>query len=322
MKKKKLFAFLVFLLLIFCGYFLWLNIFNKDNIKEEQTGSTPIIYKVTKEGSNNTIYLFGSIHIADKSAYPLSDAVINAYNDSDYLAVEFDLVEFQKNQEAQFAMLQEMIYTDGTKINDHLSQETYNKLVDYLEKNSTYSTIYDVYKPFFFLLLVNDTIYKKANLNSTGIDEYLLKQAKKDSKEILEVETYEEQYDLLLTLNDELYELMFKSMLDNIDANVFATKLLYNAWKSGNYNLLVRYSGANGDDGFNDSYNNEEEIELINDYNQKIMYDRNLTMKEKLIEYFNEDKKVLFTVGCAHVIGDQGIAKLLENEGYKVELIK
>ena len=42
-------------------------------IEEEQNSSTPLFYKITKDKSDTTIYLLGSIHAADETAYPLPE---------------------------------------------------------------------------------------------------------------------------------------------------------------------------------------------------------------------------------------------------------
>ena len=44
-------------------------------------------------------------------------------------------------------------------------------------------------------------------------------------------------------------------------------------------------------------------------------------MKNKLEEFFNEDKKVFFMVGAAHLVGENGIANLLVQDGYTVKQI-
>lgn len=323
-KKSKLFLWLMVFVLLFTT-----ACFNNkskdddkknDNKEEEKADITPLLYKVTKDGSDNVIYLFGSIHIADKLAYPFPDFIMNAYNDSEYLAVEVDVVEFAKNQKAQMALIQSMLYTDGTTIKDHISSETYDELVKYLKENSTYRESYDVYKPYFFMSLINESLIEKSGLKSDGIDEYLLKKAKKDDKKILEVESCEEQFDLLLGFSDKLYELMIEDFLNDIDGNIEETKKMYELWKKGDYDGIVSVVSA-GDIDIDENYS-QEEIDIINDYNKKLVDDRNVTMTEKLMEYFDDGKKVFFTVGEGHVVGEDGIVKRLEKEGYTVQLVK
>ena len=77
---------------------------NNDDVKQNEVEkeeskkfATPLLYEVTKNDSETKIYLFGSIHVADERAYPLPEIVMNAYNSSDSLAVEFDLISADNN---------------------------------------------------------------------------------------------------------------------------------------------------------------------------------------------------------------------------------
>ena len=52
---------------------------------------------------------------------------------------------------------------------------------------------------------------------------------------------------------------------------------------------------------------------------QKLIYDRNRPMTGKIEGYLKGDKTVIVVVGCAHMVGDNGIVKLLRDDKYKVE---
>ena len=95
--------------------------------KQESKGSTPIFYKITKPKTNNTIYLLGSIHAADETAYPLNEKIMQSFNDSDYLAVEVNINELNSNLTEQIELAQKMLYIDNTTIKDHLG----DGIVDY-----------------------------------------------------------------------------------------------------------------------------------------------------------------------------------------------
>ena len=84
---------------------------------------SPLLYEVTKEGSNNKIYLFGSIHAASLDNINFPEYVLKAYDDSHYLACEFDIIAYQSDQEKMVEDAMKMLYDDGTTIKDHLSKE-------------------------------------------------------------------------------------------------------------------------------------------------------------------------------------------------------
>jgi len=319
-KKKKnliiIISTITILLLGIGGYLLFKDSPKKETTKEE---ITPLMYEITKEGSNNKIYLFGSIHLANTKEFTFPKYLIDAYNNSHYLACEFDTVAYEKDTERQTQDVLKMLYEDGSTINEHLNSETYEKLVNFLKEKKLYSSLYDVYKPYFFESLITLALANDSNIKSnSGIDDYFLKKAKKDSKTILEVETSDFQTDLLLSFSDSLYEIMINDAIDNYDDEVKSLNELYEAWKEGNPDTLENLS--NDDIEIKDEYT-KEQIDLINDYNEKIITNRNTTMTDKLIEYFNSNYDVFYMVGAFHLIGDTGIAKQLENKGFTVKQI-
>ena len=288
----------------------------KETIKET---ITPLMYEITKKGSTNKIYLFGSIHLAETNKLDFPNYINNAYNNSKYIACEFDLVKYQEDQNALLEMMQDMIYTDGTTIKDHLSNETYNKLVNFLKEKGMYTEIYDIYKPMFFESLITTIMTDDAKIKADdGIDIYFLNKAKKDNKTILEVESYEYQTKLLNNFSDKLYDLMIADLIDEYDKELESLKDLYEAWKKGDIERILKES----DEELKIKGNyTKEEIQIIKDYNKKLIDDRNMGMTNKLIEYFNNNYNTFYMVGAAHLVGENGIAHLLETKGYIVKQI-
>lgn len=141
--NKKL-LFVVLWVILFFVISFGLMFFFKDNLvkeknldteevvekKEEKKDlATPLLYEVTKEGVDNKIYLFGSIHAADDKAYSMQDKIIEAFNNSEYLAVEVDIVAFQKDIKAQMDMLKLFLCESGKTLKDYLSEESYNIII-------------------------------------------------------------------------------------------------------------------------------------------------------------------------------------------------
>ncbi len=288
--------------------------------KEEalESEATPLLYEVTKEGLDTKLYLFGSIHAADDRAYPLPDVVMNAYNSSDALAVEVDVVEFSKDFNLQVESLKPLVLTDGTQLKDHLSTETYNLLINYLKENKLYNPIYESYKPGMHYSLVSSVQVEKTKLDTTkGIDMYFLEKAHEEKKEILQVENALLQYEMLANAPDAFYEFYIKFSIENETESVLGTKMLYEYWLNGDEKTLETTLGAEGA-----GTGLTPEIEkLINDFNYKLVDERNVGMINKADEYFTSGKNVFYVVGLAHMVGDKGIAQGLRDKGYSVEIV-
>lgn len=324
-KKKNILlpiAIVVIIAIIVGAYFLITKLGNKEednnkgneNVPVETEKVTPLMYEITKEGSDNKIYLFGSIHFANISKIEFPEYLLNAYTDSDYVACEFDVIEFMKNVDQQ-KLAEEYIYNDGTTLEDHLSKETYDKVIKYLKDNFNYEEeMAKVFKASYIESLITQLILKDTGISTiSGIDTHFLNKAKADKKTILEVESYELQTEAQNKISDKYYDLALAQVIDKYDEAVNDMKELYAAWSSGDVNKLIEITEDNGD--------TEEEKALVDEYNKLLLFDRNIGMANKLKEYFNDNKKVFYMVGAAHLVGDKGIAKLIENEGYIVKKV-
>jgi len=308
---------LLFILLlagIFCFFLIDKN--NKKDNKNKKEEITPLMYEITKEGSNNKIYLFGSMHMVNHDEFEYPKYVLDAYNNSDYVACEFDVVEYTENMNAM-EMIDDFMYKDGTTVKDHISEENYNKMVQFLTDKYMYNENLDIYNLYFFETMVTQAVINNSKLaNGEAVDSYFLKKAKEDKKTILEVESYQFQMDMFKSLPDRLFELEILEMIDNFDENLKELEDLYTAWKTGDVTKFLE------EDEIDENKYSKEDIEILDDYNKKILDNRNIGMTEKLISYFDNNYKTFYMVGAAHLVGDNGIANLLEQKGYKVTRIK
>lgn len=307
MKRKSIFLIItIFTLIVFSAC-------DKKEIVKEDNEITPLFYKISDK-NNTTIYLLGSIHAADDTIYPLNDTIMNSFNDSDYLAVEVDTLSLQNNFDLSLKLAEKMMYNDSTTIKNHIGDELYNKMVNFLKEKKSYSSLYDNYKPVFFESLFENLIINDAMLKSeSGIDTYFLSLASENNKKILEVESAEFQYNLLLNTPLELDKIMIEEYIDNYDLNVSQMKDLYELWKKGDKeqleNILINSESQNV---------TEEEKKLMENYNKSLIIDRNYGMANVLENYFEKKQNVFCVVGLGHVIGDEGIINLLQKRGYDV----
>ena len=300
----------------------FLNGGSKEELKNDMTPKTsnitPLMYEVTKEGSDTKIYLFGSIHATNANDSQLPDYVMNAYKESSHVACEYDMVAQQTDVEAQQLIMESLRYSDGTTIKDHLSTDTYDHLIKFLKESNSYNEAYEEFKPALFYELVEQAIATKANISLLdAIDSRIVKKAKEDNKTILEVESFEFQLNLLLDMSDRLYEIMINNIINNPEYSVKQLKDLYDAWKKGDPDKLLEVVNAE----YKIENYNEEDLKLLSEYNKNLLTNRNVTMTNKLEDYFNAGYNTFFMVGTGHLIGEDGIANLLIQRGYTVKQV-
>lgn len=271
---------------------------------------TPAVWEVT-DTNGNSIYMMGSIHLADADASVMPDYFETAFAKCDSLAVECDI----NNANVGISALQKFMYTDGTTIKDHVSKESYDKVVEILTKEGQYVYTYESMKPIMWVELVETIGADKAGLVAKyGVDSMLITRAEEEDKEVLEVESAEFQYDLLGNIPDDVQSVLFDGIADDdiIQTNADNLKDLYEKWKTGTM------TAEDTTDGETDEELTPEEEELLEQYNTILLYDRNVGMVDKALEYMQDGKKVMFVVGAAHFYGDKGILQLMENAGCTV----
>jgi uncharacterized protein YbaP (TraB family) len=72
----------------------------------------PAMWKVTS-AEGGELYLFGSIHAAKDSLYPLPGRVMDAYASCDALAVEFDVSTLTEDANAALQLSSAMLLPEG-----------------------------------------------------------------------------------------------------------------------------------------------------------------------------------------------------------------
>lgn len=295
----------------------------KEKDKEEEVVKekiTPLMYEITKEGSDNIIYLFGTMHAVNLNEFDFPKYVMDAYNESDIVAPEFDLVAVLQDQKLMQEYAMSMYYNDGTTIKDHLSSEVYNNLIAFMKDKKMYNQMYEYIKLNELESLITNQLLIDSKITSDGVDEYFLNLAKKDKKEIIDVESFEFQTNLLSSFSDRLYEIEIENVINNYEKNIEMLKKLYKIWKNGDSEeLLVLLTMDLTDEEL--AKLSEEDKQLIENYNIELVDKRNVGMKNKLEEFFENNQKVFFMVGTAHLVGEKGIANLLVQDGYSVKQV-
>ncbi len=313
--KKKSLKYLIIIavivILAVSGFFIY-----KALNKEEDKTITPLLYKVTREGLPNEMYLFGSIHFAVDEDLKFPSYVTEAFNKSHYLACEIDITNYDA-----VSMVENMIYADGSTIKDHLKLETYDRLIKFLKDKNAYNSVYNYYNPSFIISLLSSLSASEAVISDgDGVDTTLINLAKEKGKTILEVESLEFQINMLADISDELYDIMINEALDDYQKTISLQKELYEAWKKGDEAKIISLVSSEeivADDKYSDQLKAE-----IDQYNKRMIDYRNEDMGVKAMRYFDSNQDVFFMVGALHIIGENGLIKTLQNNGYTVTQVK
>ncbi|HQO10463.1 MAG TPA: TraB/GumN family protein [Clostridiales bacterium] len=269
------------------------------------------LWKVSGADGKEKVYLLGSIHIVPDDVYPLSKKINDAYESSGFVVVEADVNSIDQ-AEIQKLMIEKGMYSDGGSLSDDLNEDQVKKLEKALKKTGILGfEQVKMMKPWLIALTVPQLIILKSGLKAdNGIDMHFLKKASKDKKRILELESADFQLDLLSSFSDDLQIKFLESTLDELDTFKEEYDSMVKAWKDDNVAKMEKI--------VNDEY---DENPGLKDIYRKLVYDRNVSMTSKIDGYMKDKRKDKFfvIVGAAHLIDKDGIVKMLEKKGYKVQ---
>lgn len=287
----------------------------------------PLLWKAESE-KGTVIYFLGSIHVGMEGFYPFDSRLENAYSSSDAVAVEVDVISMEYGVNNTSEQVEKyMKYPDGSTLSDHIDTALYNNVKELLNKYNRSIIPYDKYKPYMLCDLVSYLSSIEASSNTSydssfrisaelGVDRHFLSRAKKDGKKVLEVEDRYTRYKMYGDYSDDVQEyLLSSSLYDEYDED--ALKLLIYSWAAGDIKELEKSAKY---DSSSQEYQkmSEKDKKIYDEYNDAMLTDRNKIMTDKAEEYLKGDTDVLYIVGCAHMVGSDGIIKQLENRGWTV----
>lgn len=278
----------------------------------------PPMWKVTDPDSGNSMYLLGTLHFtpSDVSDYP-SD-LMDIFNSCDSIAVEYDISILQNDLKANMEYTNSVMYSDGTTIKDHISEETYNKAKNYFTGIGAYTELLDHYTASYWInQLTSIEIMRLENIKLSGTDSYFVSKAKENGKEVINIEELSMQTDALNAYSDDYADYTINAQIDSIDdIDGFAEAYgeLFDMWATGNDELLTETET-------DISMLPEELVDDYENYSKSVFDERNKYMADRASEFIKEGKNCLFMVGTGHYSGENGVDSLLEKKGYTVEKI-
>ena len=263
-----------------------------------------LLWKV--QSSRSTVYLLGSIHFLKEDVYPLNQAIENAYESSDKLAVEANISELG-NLDLQ-SLADRAFYRNNDHIEKHVSPETYRLIKKESKTLGMPIELIRMQKPWFLALSFQAMeLVRLGYAPQHGVDYHFLTRAQ-GKKSILELESLDEQLSLLSGFSDREQEQFLLYTLKTLSSMDSEVERLVRAWRSGDAQGMESiFSDAAVQDG------------SIAPIFRKLFDERNVKMTSKIEGYLNSSGSYFVIVGAGHLIGERGIIELLKRKAYVVE---
>ena len=250
---------------------------------------------------NSSMFLLGSVHLGTPDMLKMAKPVEDAFDTSQYLIVEVDVLKAKKDQAA---MMEKLMYTAPDSLKNHISSNMYEELVAYFARYNTPIQAIDQLKPGAVAMTI--TMLKLSELGydpEFGIDKYFLEKAQ-SGKKVVELESMDQQLNLINGLGEDF----LKYTLQENEKSKDEFEKIIKAWKTGNPDeieaLLQQTLKENPD---------------MQTFMDKFIFERNTKMAANLEKALRRKGTYFTVVGAAHLVGDKGILNLLKKKGYTIE---
>lgn len=269
-----------------------------------QTTEKSLAWKISGNGLKQTSYLYGTMHTQDQRVFDFKPGVIDALNASDVYVMEvnMDIVD-------QFSIFTLMMMEGDTTLEELLTKKQYDSVATYFSDSLGQSLqLFGTMMP-----LMTAQVLQLKDLNSDQdlpLDLYFADLAKKDEKEVLGLETVEEQIKALKSVSNKdqaiyLYQMVKEKYEGNESASM---KELVELYVKGDLEGMLELTTQ-------ESMTSEK---ADADFENNLIVKRNRIMTKRLTKIIKY-RSAFIAVGAAHLGGKDGIITLLRELGYTVE---
>jgi len=259
-----------------------------------------LLWKISGRDLTQPSYLFGTIHMICPEDLQIGDSLKVSVSQADRLFLELDM-------DAPGIMMKTMkrsMLPSGT-IRDLMNPGDYHRLESFM-KDSLGMPMFlmNKMKPF-TLMSVMYSKFLPCN-KPASLEETLMQMAKKQHKEILGLETVEEQLAVFDRIPDTMEIRMLMGLIDDFQGQRDEFGRMIQAYRQRDLTELGRMINDSPDiDGF-------EDLLLVNRNKKWIP-----VMKAEM-----NRSTCLFAVGAGHLPGTDGVIDLLRKEGYTVSPVE
>jgi len=258
----------------------------------------------TIEGKGAKMFIGGSIHILREQDYPLPNEFEKAFEKSEILVLEVDISQQNKKTVAQ-ELLGLTLYPNNKSLRTELSANVYRKLDSVFTESGLSLERMNGLKPVMSVLTLTQIELMKMGVTSEGVDNYFLNKAKQEGKNLLFLESMEEQMKLIVQMGEGIENDYVLQSLKELKFYRESFEESIEFWRNGNSSQWL-----------------EQINEYKNDYPelyQSLLVERNNNWMPQLERYLETPEIEFVVVGAMHLFGPDGILQKMKEKGFNVE---
>lgn len=278
-----------------------------------QVGARPSVWLLKSKKGN--LVLLGSVHVGQENFYPFPAPVEAAFESASALVVELNIAKVDPSQAAlvtrEHGFFSAKQREEGQSLTSVLGREenlTLNRFCEGENKNLCPSAEHrEMMRPWLLALHFANAMLVGSKFDTDlGVDRYFITKA--GDKPIVELESLSQQLNAFssLAMSDQS-EFLLQALLDAEQADVIISEMV-SAWRQGDDSTLEKLvlaplrEAASGDGLY-----------------RSLIVQRNLAMAASLQAQVKAGETLFVVVGAGHLLGDQGLIKLLQAGGFSVE---
>jgi uncharacterized protein len=269
------------------------------------TDQPMMAWKVSGNGLPATSYLVGSFHLTRDTSWlvPELDAALAA---SDHVAFELDIKA--REEEVTDITLRQGTYAGNDNLQAHLPAPLANAVLAKADEAGLPAFIAQKMKPWLLAVAVPVVMMQKQGFDpEKGVDQVLIARARKGNKHIVELERVEDQLGVLMNTPEDVVMLQLERMVEPGGNDEQELAKLSDAWRRGDAVALAKL--------LDDERKREPRLESF----MMAMFDnRNDGMLANALPLM-KTAPTMVVVGAGHMLGERGLVKQLQAQGYVVE---
>lgn len=260
------------------------------------------IWKVTN--GTHSIFVAGTIHILPPN-YVLPTEFDDAYAQAKTLVFETDM-QVLASPSFQQTMLSRLSLPQGSSLKNVLTAKTYKDLQHHCRARGIPLAAITRFKAGMASIMLTTTELQRLNIAGEGVEDKFVNRALSDGKQLLHLETPEQQLAFLENLGEGFEdELVAYTLVEIQSVSKWLNEMLA-AWRVGDLEAMAAIS----DDGSFEKMATIEEALLVK---------RNKAWLPQLATFLTTPDIELVMVGGLHLSGEQGLIHQLQKQGYQVE---
>jgi len=266
--------------------------------------ATPALWVVRDE--DTTLYIFGTSHMLPQGVEWLRGPVRQAFAQADTLVLE--MVQPENPAVLRPLIMRLGLNPQGTTLSSQLPEKLRAQITQAATQVGLPAAALEPMRPWLAATTIAVAGLQGLGLDpSHGVEHVLTSYARSSGKRITGLETAEQQFGFLASLPEEDQLALLRSSIEDLETLRTEASTLMTSWMRGDIETVGKL--------MNESLKESPHLAKI------LLTERNQRWAAWIDQRMDEPGRVFLAVGAGHLAGRDGLIRLLERKGLKVERV-